>query len=190
MPSWCSSPYVDVKGAGPEFLPEDLHLCHTLYRVPGIWPEQGFLSGSCWRSRRCVRSLWAICRCPVQQEAAENVFLRGFVLAYGQGLVAPAMLLSRTINCYLVVAVTGLIFWLAGCTGKDGTTKAVRSLMRHNARQFTGVDRLFFFTLLGVRRKQIPVTFARPCAYNDPYGLESVGAHKMRKKGENHHDRA
>lgn len=41
--------------------------------------------------------------------AAENVFLRGFAVIFGAGLVAPAMILSRTLSCYLVLAVTGII---------------------------------------------------------------------------------
>jgi hypothetical protein len=41
--------------------------------------------------------------------AAENVFLRAFVLIFGGGLVAPAMILSRTVSCYLVLIATGLV---------------------------------------------------------------------------------
>ena len=49
---------------------------------------------------------------PGSAGAAENVFLRGFLLVFGESLVAPAMILSRTMNCYLVLAVTGLILLL------------------------------------------------------------------------------
>ncbi len=87
------------------------------YAIPYIVYRAFGLSGvSLWE----LLALQALCAIavgylplPGSAGAAENVFLRGFVLAYGQGLVAPAMLLSRTINCYLVVAVTGLIL-LAG----------------------------------------------------------------------------
>ena len=36
------------------------------------------------------------------------MFLRGFLLVYGEALVAPAMILSRTLNCYLVLLATGI----------------------------------------------------------------------------------
>ncbi len=45
---------------------------------------------------------------PGSAGAAENVFLRGFLLVYGEALVAPAMILSRTLNCYLVLLATGI----------------------------------------------------------------------------------
>ncbi len=41
--------------------------------------------------------------------AAENVFLRGFAVIFGAALVAPAMILSRTMSCYLVLVVTGIV---------------------------------------------------------------------------------
>ena len=50
---------------------------------------------------------------PGSAGAAENVFLRGFLLIYGEALVAPAMILTRTLNCYLVLAATGAVL-LAG----------------------------------------------------------------------------
>lgn len=46
---------------------------------------------------------------PGSAGAAENVFLRSFVLIFGSGLVAPAMILSRTVNCYLMLIVTGIV---------------------------------------------------------------------------------
>lgn len=46
---------------------------------------------------------------PGSAGAAESVFLRGFAMIFGPGLVAPAMILSRTVSCYLVLAVTGVI---------------------------------------------------------------------------------
>lgn len=46
---------------------------------------------------------------PGSAGAAESVFLRGFAMIFGPGLVAPAMILSRTLSCYLVLAATGVI---------------------------------------------------------------------------------
>lgn len=45
---------------------------------------------------------------PGSAGAAESVFLRGFRLIFGRTLVAPAMILSRTLSCYLVLAVTAV----------------------------------------------------------------------------------
>ena len=44
---------------------------------------------------------------PGSAGAAESVFLRGFRLIFGPGLVAPAMILSRTLSCYLPLLATG-----------------------------------------------------------------------------------
>lgn len=46
---------------------------------------------------------------PGSAGAAENVFLRSFGFIFGAGLVAPAMILSRTVSCYLVLITTGII---------------------------------------------------------------------------------
>ena len=46
---------------------------------------------------------------PGSAGAAENVFLRGFLLIFGEGLVAPAMILTRTLGCYLVLAATSAV---------------------------------------------------------------------------------
>ena len=67
-------------------------------------------------------SLWQVCALqvlvsiavgylplPGAAGAAENVFLRGFQAIFGAGLVAPAMILSRTVSCYLVLVVTGTV---------------------------------------------------------------------------------
>lgn len=63
-----------------------------------------------------VFSLQALCTIsvgylplPGSAGAAEGVFLRGFAAVFGAELVAPAMILSRTLNCYLVLIVTGII---------------------------------------------------------------------------------
>ena len=46
---------------------------------------------------------------PGSAGAAESVFLRGFLLIFGETLVAPAMILSRTLSCYLVLAATAIV---------------------------------------------------------------------------------
>ena len=46
---------------------------------------------------------------PGSAGAAENVFLRGFLLIFGRTLVAPAMILSRTLSCYLVLAAVAVV---------------------------------------------------------------------------------
>ena len=79
---------------------------YVVYRAFGL---SGF---SLWE----VMALQALCAIavgylplPGSAGAAENVFLRGFLLVYGQGLVAPAMILSRTLNCYLVLIATAIV---------------------------------------------------------------------------------
>lgn len=76
---------------------------YVVYRAFGL---SGF---SLWE----VMALQALCAIavgylplPGSAGAAENVFLRGFLLVYGEALVAPAMILSRTLNCYLVLLAT------------------------------------------------------------------------------------
>ncbi len=46
---------------------------------------------------------------PGSAGAAEQVFLRSFLVVFGTGLVAPAMILTRTMSCYLVLLVTGAV---------------------------------------------------------------------------------
>ena len=46
---------------------------------------------------------------PGSAGAAENVFLRGFLIIFGGSLVAPAMILSRTLSCYLVLIATAVV---------------------------------------------------------------------------------
>jgi len=46
---------------------------------------------------------------PGSAGAAENVFLRAFTHIFGAGLVAPAMILSRCVSCYLPLIVTGVV---------------------------------------------------------------------------------
>lgn len=79
---------------------------YVVYRAFGL---TGF---SLWE----VMALQALCSIavgylplPGSAGAAENVFLRSFLLVFGGTLVAPAMILTRTLNCYLVLAVTAVI---------------------------------------------------------------------------------
>ena len=46
---------------------------------------------------------------PGSAGAAESVFLRSFLLIFGRPLVAPAMILSRSLSCYLVLAAAAVI---------------------------------------------------------------------------------
>lgn len=46
---------------------------------------------------------------PGSAGAAEQVFLRSFLVVFGSGLVAPAMILTRTVGCYLILAITGAV---------------------------------------------------------------------------------
>ncbi len=79
---------------------------YVVYRAFGL---SGFGLGE-------IMALQALCSIavgylplPGSAGAAENVFLRGFLLIYGEALVAPAMILSRTLNCYLVLLATGAV---------------------------------------------------------------------------------
>lgn len=54
--------------------------------------------------------------------AAENVFLRGFQAIFGMGLVAPAMILSRTVSCYLMLVLTGLMTAVGHIRGRKLAT--------------------------------------------------------------------
>lgn len=79
---------------------------YVVYRAFGL---SGFGLGE-------IMALQALCSIavgylplPGSAGAAENVFLRGFLLIYGEALVAPAMILSRTLSCYLVLVVTGAV---------------------------------------------------------------------------------
>jgi hypothetical protein len=55
---------------------------------------------------------------PGSAGAAERVFLRGFAAVFGGGLVAPAMILTRTLSCYLPLLVTGGVMLLTRTRGK------------------------------------------------------------------------
>ena len=56
---------------------------------------------------------------PGSAGAAESVFLRGFLLIFGRALVAPAMILSRALSCYLMLAAVAVIL-AAGRTAPGG----------------------------------------------------------------------
>lgn len=83
------------------------------YAIPYVVYRAFGLSGfSLWE----IMALQALCSIavgylplPGSAGAAENVFLRGFLLIYGETLVAPAMILTRTMNCYLVLLATGFV---------------------------------------------------------------------------------
>ena len=79
---------------------------YVVYRAFGL---SGFGLGE-------IMALQALCAIavgylplPGSAGAAESVFLRGFLLVYGEVLVAPAMILSRTLNCYLVLLATAVV---------------------------------------------------------------------------------
>ncbi|MCI9550262.1 MAG: flippase-like domain-containing protein [Oscillospiraceae bacterium] len=97
---------VEVVGLSALQLACSYAMPYVVYRAFGL---SGF---SLWE----VMALQALCAIavgylplPGSAGAAENVFLRGFLLVYGQGLVAPAMILSRTLNCYLVLIATAIV---------------------------------------------------------------------------------
>lgn len=83
------------------------------YAIPYVVYRAFGLSGfSLWE----IMALQALCSIavgylplPGSAGAAENVFLRGFLLIYGETLVAPAMILTRTMSCYLVLLATGIV---------------------------------------------------------------------------------
>lgn len=93
---------------------------YVVYRAFGL---SGFGLGE-------IMALQALCSIavgylplPGSAGAAESVFLRGFLLIYGEALVAPAMILSRTLNCYLVLLFTGIVL-AAGRVLRRNTPKA------------------------------------------------------------------
>lgn len=80
------------------------------YAMPYVVYRAFGLSGFSLREVMALQALCAIAvgylPLPGSAGAAESVFLRGFLLVYGEALVAPAMILSRTLNCYLVLMAT------------------------------------------------------------------------------------
>lgn len=96
------------------------------YLVPYlVYLSFGLGDASLWQ----VFSLQVLCAIsvgylplPGAAGAAENVFLRGFQAVFGLALVAPAMILSRAVSCYLVLAVTGVITAVFHVRGRRART--------------------------------------------------------------------
>ncbi len=79
---------------------------YVVYRAFGL---SGFSVGEVFALQALCSIAVGYLPLPGSAGAAENVFLRGFLLVFGDALVAPAMILSRTLSCYLVLAVTAVI---------------------------------------------------------------------------------
>lgn len=94
---------------------------YVVYRAFGL---SGFGLGE-------IMALQALCSIavgylplPGSAGAAESVFLRGFLLIYGESLVAPAMILSRTLSCYLVLLVTAVILTVGRVVRRPAAVQA------------------------------------------------------------------
>lgn len=79
---------------------------YVVYRAFGL---SGFSLGEVFALQALCSIAVGYLPLPGSAGAAENVFLRSFLLIFGEALVAPAMILSRTLNCYLVLAVTAAV---------------------------------------------------------------------------------
>lgn len=79
---------------------------------------------------------------PGSAGAAENVFLRSFLLIFGAELVAPAMILSRTLSCYLVLIATALILVLGRIMRKRADKVGQPAPAKKPAVQKTGAARI------------------------------------------------
>ncbi len=79
---------------------------YVVYRAFGL---SGFSLGQAFALQALCALAVGYLPLPGSAGAAENVFLRSFLLIFGEGLVAPAMILSRTLNCYLVLIVTAVV---------------------------------------------------------------------------------
>lgn len=103
--------------SAPGLLPRMLALaaCQLAcsYAVPYVVFLAFHLTGVSFWEVFCLQVLCTIAvgylPLPGSTGAAENVFLRAFVLIFGSGLVAPAMILSRMLSCYLALIVTGVL---------------------------------------------------------------------------------
>lgn len=107
------------------------------YAIPYVVYRAYGLSGySLWE----IAALQALCSVavgylplPGSAGAAENVFLRGFLLIYGDALVAPAMILTRTLNCYLILIITALILFVGRMVRRTALVRNVpKKLLRHD----------------------------------------------------------
>ena len=79
---------------------------YVVYRAFGL---SGFSMGKVFALQALCSIAVGYLPLPGSAGAAESVFLRGFLLIFGDTLVAPAMILTRTLGCYLVLAATALI---------------------------------------------------------------------------------
>ena len=79
---------------------------YVVYRAFGL---SGYSMGQVFALQALCSIAVGYLPLPGSAGAAENVFLRGFLLIFGETLVAPAMILTRTLSCYLVLAATALI---------------------------------------------------------------------------------
>lgn len=83
------------------------------YTVPWIICLSFHVPGASFAQVFALQALCAVAvgylPLPGSAGAAENVFLRAFTHIFGAGLVAPAMILSRCVSCYLPLIVTGTV---------------------------------------------------------------------------------
>lgn len=113
---------------------------YVVYRAFGL---TGFPLGQVFALQALCSLAVGYLPLPGSAGAAENVFLRSFLLIFGERLVAPAMILSRTLNCYLVLIATGMIL-LAGraLRGRRITREDVSEEARHSAAKGPAVKRV------------------------------------------------
>ncbi len=111
---------------------------YVVYRAFGL---SGF---SLWE----IMALQALCSIavgylplPGSAGAAESVFLRSFLLIYGEALVAPAMILTRTLSCYLVLAATGLVLILGRVMRRSAPVQAAPKVLPRRNIQTAPVKR-------------------------------------------------
>ena len=79
---------------------------YVVYRAFGL---SGYSMGQVFALQALCAIAVGYLPLPGSAGAAESVFLRGFLLIFGDALVAPAMILTRTMNCYLVLAATAVV---------------------------------------------------------------------------------
>ena len=79
---------------------------YVVYRAFGL---SGFSMGEVFALQALCSIAVGYLPLPGSAGAAESVFLRGFLLIFGETLVAPAMILPRTLSSYLVLAVTAAV---------------------------------------------------------------------------------
>lgn len=79
---------------------------YVVYRAFGLF---GYSLGQVFALQALCSIAVGYLPLPGSAGAAESVFLRGFLLIFGRTLVAPAMILSRTLSCYLVLAAVAII---------------------------------------------------------------------------------